>query len=120
MTDNDIITDDKLIMDLEFWIKLSERCDVPPFVTPVFLQCILDLINRHKAEIERLNKEVDRLSQCVLYHDGEIVDAIKDFVGELKEECFDDWSDEGTTETIHIRSVIDDFVKEKIGENRCD
>lgn len=40
---------------------------------------LLDLINRQQAEIERLNKEVDRLAQCVLYHDGQISDAIKDF-----------------------------------------
>ena len=32
-----------------------------------------------QAENERLNKEVDRLSQCVMYHDGHIVDAIKEF-----------------------------------------
>lgn len=31
------------------------------------------------AEIERLNKEVDRLSQVVLYNDGVIVDIIKEF-----------------------------------------
>ena len=39
---------------------------------------ILPLINRQKAEIERLNKEVDRLSQCVLYHDGIVSDLKKD------------------------------------------
>ena len=31
------------------------------------------------AEIERLNKEVDRLSQLVLYNDGRMVDTIKEF-----------------------------------------
>ena len=30
-------------------------------------------------EAETLNKEVDRLSQVILYHDGQIVDTIKDF-----------------------------------------
>lgn len=39
-----------------------------------------------KAEIERLNKEVDRLSQCVLYHGGHIAYAIKDFADRLIEE----------------------------------
>ena len=38
----------------------------------------LALINRQKAEIEWLNKEVDRLSQCVLYHDGIVSDLEKD------------------------------------------
>ena len=43
-----------------------------------------EIINRQKAEIERLDREVDRLSQCVLYHDGQIVDAIKDFAERVK------------------------------------
>ena len=47
----------------------------------------LDLINRQKAEIERLEKEVDRLSQCVMYHDGQIADAIKE-LGEKVTEVF--------------------------------
>ena len=46
----------------------------------------LDYINRLKAENERLNKEVDRLSQCVMYHDGQIADAIKEFAERLKKE----------------------------------
>lgn len=37
------------------------------------------IIVAQKLEIERLNKEVNRLSECVLYHDGQIVDAVKDF-----------------------------------------
>ncbi len=36
------------------------------------------------GEFERLSKEVDRLSQCVLYHDGHIADAIKEFVERLR------------------------------------
>lgn len=35
------------------------------------------------SEVERLNKEVDRLSLIVFYHDGHIADAIKDFVHEI-------------------------------------
>ena len=42
----------------------------------------LQIVEKQQADIERLNKEVDRLSQCVLYHDGQVVDAVKDF-GEL-------------------------------------
>ena len=45
----------------------------------------LDLVKRQQAEIERVNKEVDRLSQCVMYHDGHIVDAIREFAEKLKE-----------------------------------
>lgn len=43
------------------------------------------------AENERLNKEVDRLSQCVMYHDGHIVDAkseaYKEFAERLHQKC---------------------------------
>jgi hypothetical protein len=38
----------------------------------------LDLINRQQAEVERLQKEVDRLSQIVLYNDGIVSDLEKD------------------------------------------
>jgi hypothetical protein len=39
----------------------------------------LRIVEGKQAEIERLNKEVDRLSQVVLYHDGQMVDTIKEF-----------------------------------------
>ena len=45
-------------------------------------------IKEHIAEIERFAKEVDRLSQVVLYHDGQIADAqaeaIKEFAERVK------------------------------------
>lgn len=37
-----------------------------------------------RTEIERLEKEVDRLSQVVLYHDGQIADAVKEFAERLE------------------------------------
>ena len=39
----------------------------------------LQIVEAKQSEIERLNKEVDRLSQVVLYHDGQMVDIIKEF-----------------------------------------
>jgi hypothetical protein len=39
----------------------------------------LAILREKDAEIERLNKEVDRLSQVVLYHDAQMVDTIKEF-----------------------------------------
>ena len=38
-------------------------------------ETLQNYIKEQQAEIERLNKEIDRLSQCVMYHDGQIVDA---------------------------------------------
>ena len=81
-----------------------------------------DLINRQKAEIERLNKEVDRLSQCVLYHDGQITDAIKEFAERLQENISDDWSmfsDDGYTLKVDYDKlivIIDNLVKEMVGD----
>lgn len=48
-------------------------------------QNTLDLLNRKNAENERLEKEVDRLSQVVLYHDGKIADAQAEAIHEFAE-----------------------------------
>lgn len=45
-----------------------------------------------EAEIERLNKEVDRLSQCVLYHDGIVSDLEKD-VFNAKAEAYKEFAE---------------------------
>jgi hypothetical protein len=86
-------------------------------------QCI-DLINRQRAEIERLAKEVDRLSQCVLYHDGQIADAIKEFAERLKTEMIK--SRYGLTVSPYSRACnavidfwvneLDQIAKEMVGE----
>ena len=62
----------------------SYDCDGCPLYSPT-INCVivlpekaLELVDRYRAEIERLNKEVDRLSQCVLYHDGIVSDLEKD------------------------------------------
>jgi tricorn protease-like protein len=39
----------------------------------------LQIVEAKQSEIERLSKEVDRLSQVVLYHDGQMVDMIQEF-----------------------------------------
>ena len=73
------------------------------------LKEIDNLINRQKAEIERLNKEVDRLSQCVLYHDGQVVDAVKEFAERLKKEL---------SFGKYIQAdQIDNLLKEMVGDN---
>lgn len=43
------------------------------------MSCALALLREKDTEIERLNKEVNRLSQVVLYNDGMMVDTIKEF-----------------------------------------
>ena len=77
-----------------------------------------DIIKEKNAEIERLNKEVDRLSQIVLYHDGHIADAraeaIKEFAKRLKKRGFADKHYEH--ESIVYVADIDNLVKEMVGE----
>lgn len=79
----------------------------------------LDFIRRQQLEIDRLNKEVDRLSQCVLYHDGQMVDTIKEFAQELKDRT-SVYSNAGNSDFIQgcietvdwFDSKIDELVKE--------
>ena len=83
------------------------------------VQYSLDLINRQKAEIERLNKEVDRLSQCVLYHEGQIIDAIKEFAERLLDE-YDIWTESDVAEYQYVYGLVNNLVKEttnKLEEN---
>lgn len=78
----------------------------------------LDLINRQKAEIEKLNKKVEELSEVlsdtirIRYAEAKS-EAIKEFVERLKE-----LSTQGFWETDAYVGVeqIDNLVKEMIGE----
>jgi hypothetical protein len=122
------LTDNEIVKSLEICTgkRLLEDCpECPNYESESrckvrLSEVALDLINRQKAEIERLNKEVDRLSECVLYHDGHIVDAIKEFVAEIEAELagyelhfieMQDWSARNT-----IRQVIS-AIKEMVGES---
>ena len=73
----------------------------------------LDLINRQKAEIERLTEHNDLLMQRVedlVYEcDCEEQKAIKEFVNRLKEDC------PAKLLVIHF-DAIDNLVKEMVGE----
>lgn len=81
-----------------------------------YIQEQRDVIDEKKAEIERLGKEVDRLSQVVLYHDGQIADAVKEFAERLKENKIDidvsfGYGKEHYTEAVAVVE-IDRLVKE--------
>ena len=80
------------------------------------------------AEVERLYKEVDRLSQCVLYHDGQIADAkaeaIKEFAEKVKTAICQNTTPEFgidgkpilTWSAVNGYDDIDNLVKEMAGE----
>ena len=110
---------------------IGEHWSVGGIVTTQLAKETLDLINRlqderealingqetlqktiveKKAEIERLAKEVDCLSQCVMYHDEHIADAIKEFAERLPELVprFND----GYTTIECVKGAIKHLVKE--------
>ena len=134
-------------------IKALERCGETPKCKecPYGKKCkdlpkdTLDLIKRQKAEIagliagqetlqkciaekdaeiEKLNKEVDRLSQVIMYHDGQVVDAIKEFADKVFEGVavykFENKAynyKEGFTDAvIWYTDVIDNLVEEMVGD----
>lgn len=134
MTDHKF-TDDEVIKALECCTncicnhaKTDTECPLVKmdFCKNYLMKQSLALISRQKVEIERLNKEVDRLSQCVLYHDGIVSDlerdlfnakaeAIKEFAERLKAERIKPefpWDDFFVTE-----SAIDSLVKEMMEDN---
>ena len=114
---------------LEYKIQvLCDTCDINDeecCSTCVFglAKQVLDINDRQKAEIERLHKEVDRLSQCVMYHDGQVVDAIKEFAEKFKEKAGSIvTSCQGyeiyETKQYQISAInFDNLVKEMVGEN---
>lgn len=70
--------------------------------------------NHLKSEIERLNKEVDRLSQCVLYHDGQIAEAYKEFAEIVKKIDFYQYIEEYYENAELCYEFRQDWVNEKI------
>ena len=112
-----MMSDNEIIKALECCCK-NNNCDGCPLDYLTFSsQCAselaiksLDLINRQKAEIERLNKEVDRLSQVVLYHDGDVVDAVKEFAERLKSHLI-------IYTHLNLNDAIDNLVKEMVGDS---
>lgn len=84
------LTDDEIMKALENCGKLATCGDYPMRPKEArrgttgcyneLLKDALNLINRKDAEIEKLYKEVDRLSQCIMYNDGVVSDLKKDIV----------------------------------------
>ena len=117
------MTDEQIIKALECCTKSDKLCDMncPLFANDVcldglFERTILDLINRQKAEIERLYKEVDRLSQVVMYRDGQVADAIKEFAERLKETSSEFVLGGKYKFRAATTEWIDDLVKEMVGD----
>lgn len=126
MTDKKF-TDNEIIKALESWVlKFDGKA------TELLLLCnALDLINRQKAEIERLDRlviekhrEINRLDDYIQYAKSE---AVREFAERLKEDI--SWHKlemffnglKGTPRTNEItyecvKEYIDNLVKEMVGE----
>ena len=83
-------------------------------------------LEQKTMDVERLNKEVDRLSQCVMYHDGHIADAIKEFaekvnliVEELVDIMFDGNESKCKISNCHKHSSIPCESPNCIKENKA-
>ncbi len=128
MTDHKF-TDDEIIKALELCSKLDlsfEECDKCPYKGECGTKDgnmpadAFALINRQKAEIERLNKEVDRLSQCVLYHDGIVSDLEKDLF-DARAETIKEFAEKmkGVIPNIddtYIERIVEDYIDNLVKE----
>ena len=131
------ITDNDIIKALECCSKNHFCGECPNYHrccdgdATIMIRSALDLINRQKAEIERLNKEVDRLYQCVLYHNGQIVDTVNEFADRFIQEdgynnhTFDDCASilvpeeyrKGREEkTEEVWKLVERIKKEMVGD----
>lgn len=115
MTDKEIIMATKLLLELVFVKDCLQRVKI---VSNVF-----DLINRQKAEIERLNKAIQvqeiMLENAINKVKKAKAEAVKEFAERAKTEkaihnceCgkFFDYTDV-------FNDYIDNLLKEKVGEN---
>ena len=127
MTDNENITDIEIIKALEYiddnvrWMLFECPVKWATSVSVIAFRA-RHLIYRLQAENERLDKEVDRLSQVVLYNDG--VTEMK--VEEAKAEAYKEFEEllktfitenniPFTKEIEQLWIKIDDILKEKVG-----
>ena len=119
------MTDEDIIKTLECCTQHQYCCpkDCPLYEYDVgecdmyLMQRVLDLINRQKAEIERLkNERIERIRKLTReVYDREIaqakIEAIKEFVERLKIFVIPQKAD-GYTREIVLKSNIDNLVKE--------
>lgn len=115
MTDNEIIKALECCTDESY-----ENCNECPYSIDTvscermkLLEDSLDLINRQKAEIERL-KEWENLLKAEKYSLIKS-EAIKEFAERLKEKSFKTIRNYGLTKDVVEVCAIDNLVKEMVG-----
>ena len=122
MTDNDII---KALECCCNAVECDDNC--PLKHKPSITDCnkeFLDLINRQKAEIERLQKDSKRLKKVQMQLDDAMkmystikAEAVREFAERLKNKRLH-IEDEGQIFKMVHCYEIDNLVKEMVGENK--
>ena len=120
MTDNEII---KALECCREFVTVA-RCDECPLKEQECIkglpQYALSLINRQKAEIERLTKHIDELNEQAEYlvFLNKEAKAIKEFAERLKEKLVEESYDDCEFFKVVGESEIDNLVKEMVGEDK--
>lgn len=124
------MTDDEIVADLE--AKTNIACSMCKVGKSVFCNgCVyhytkqaLDLINRQKADVERLNKlliekymQNDKLHEYLQYTKAE---AYKEFAERLKLNAYTECSITGYKYQVVQIEEIDNLVKELAGEDNAE
>ena len=116
MTDNEIIK------------ALEEMVEYPHYYEEgQILKNVLDLINRQKAEIEKLKalaengaSAIDTNNRLVQKFAEIKSEAVKEFAERLKEKSFKAIRNYGLTKDVVEVCDIDNLVKEMVGENNAE
>ena len=117
------MTDNEIIKALECCSKpvIEECCSECPYHLSGQENChkllgdIIDLINRKQAEIERLQKVNDSFTDIGKLYSEIKVEAIKEFAKRLKSPIYIN-SNLLVYQCEAVESMIDDIVKEMVGE----
>lgn len=119
MTDNDIIKVLECCLNLDCKKSPMEICDPCPYFhegncTYLLKENALNLINRQKAEIERLEKQLDsKCDRCIARDRAE---AIKEFAEKLKDSFGYGWL-LGSAVKTHIDNLVKEMTEDKDVQN---
>ena len=119
MTDNEIIKAWEKVYNLVTNENYTQVVSVTALrEMGAHIKATLDLINRQKAEIERLQKENDHFADIGKLYSEIKAEAIKEFAERLKQKarfCLLDFNK--ITDTNEGVQAIDNRVKEMVGED---
>ena len=117
------MTDNEIIKALECCGCDNYQCDNCPYAykTCTVYKDSLDLINRQKAEIERLRKKIEELSEV-------LSDSIRIRYKEAKSEAIKEFAERLKRYSCRLKDghdmvdviCIDNFVKEMAGDNNAE